>query len=98
VRYLALLGIAAPDPPSNLSVNVRNGKIAQVSWSPPLLGHYSSFKLKVKYWFFALIYLQCGNWSRLLPLLYFEMFTAIVLGKSEQMFLFKSTFIFVISS
>lgn len=37
----------APDPPSNLSVNVHSGKSAQVSWSPPPLGHYSSFKLKV---------------------------------------------------
>ncbi|CAH0385398.1 unnamed protein product [Bemisia tabaci] len=37
----------APDPPSNLSVNVKGGKSAQISWSPPALGHYSGFKLKV---------------------------------------------------
>lgn len=36
-----------PDPPSNLSVTVRNGKTAVISWSPPLLGSYSSFKLKI---------------------------------------------------
>jgi len=47
---VVLFCIAAPDPPSNLSVNVRSGKSAQVSWSPPPLGHYSSFKLKVKNW------------------------------------------------
>ncbi|XP_063234595.1 tyrosine-protein phosphatase 10D isoform X2 [Bacillus rossius redtenbacheri] len=37
----------APDPPSNLSVTVRSGKTAQVSWSPPALGSYSNFSLKV---------------------------------------------------
>lgn len=36
-----------PDPPTNLSVNVRSGKSAQVSWSPPTNGKYSGFKLKV---------------------------------------------------
>jgi hypothetical protein len=69
--------IAAPDPPSNLSVNVRSGKTAQVSWSPPLLGHYSSFKLKVKHLCYALMYLQYGNWSLLSSLWYFEIFTVI---------------------
>ncbi|XP_069691312.1 tyrosine-protein phosphatase 10D isoform X2 [Periplaneta americana] len=38
----------APDPPSNLSVNVDKAKTAQISWSPPLLGHSTSFKLKVQ--------------------------------------------------
>nr|CAD7463822.1 unnamed protein product [Timema tahoe] len=37
----------APDPPSNLSVNVRSGKVAHVSWSPPVQGHFASFKLKM---------------------------------------------------
>lgn len=37
----------APDPPSNLSVSIRGGKSAQVSWNPPALGHYSGFKMKV---------------------------------------------------
>nr|CAD7427319.1 unnamed protein product [Timema monikensis] len=37
----------APDPPSNLSVNVRSGKVAHVSWSPPVQGHFTSFKLKM---------------------------------------------------
>ncbi|KAL0279954.1 UNVERIFIED_CONTAM: hypothetical protein PYX00_001395 [Menopon gallinae] len=36
-----------PDPPTNLSVNVKNGKVAQVSWNPPAVGHYTSYKLKV---------------------------------------------------
>lgn len=36
-----------PDPPSNLSVAVRNGKQAVISWSPPAHGSYSSFKLKI---------------------------------------------------
>ncbi|XP_053697410.1 tyrosine-protein phosphatase 10D isoform X2 [Sabethes cyaneus] len=37
----------APDPPSNLSVAVRSGKSAIISWSPPSLGNYSAFKLKI---------------------------------------------------
>ncbi|RZC39021.1 Y phosphatase and/or fn3 domain containing protein [Asbolus verrucosus] len=36
-----------PDPPSNLSVSVRSGKSAVISWSPPAHGSYSSFKLKI---------------------------------------------------
>lgn len=39
--------MTAPDPPSNLSVAVRNGKTAVISWSPPTQGNYSSFKLRV---------------------------------------------------
>jgi receptor-type tyrosine-protein phosphatase beta len=39
--------IAAPDPPSNLSVSVRSGKIALITWSPPTQGNFSSFKLKI---------------------------------------------------
>ncbi|XP_046673294.1 tyrosine-protein phosphatase 10D isoform X3 [Homalodisca vitripennis] len=37
----------APDPAANLSINVRGGKSAVVSWNPPALGHYSGFKMKV---------------------------------------------------
>ncbi|XP_058454962.1 tyrosine-protein phosphatase 10D isoform X2 [Malaya genurostris] len=37
----------APDPPSNLSVAVRSGKSAIISWSPPSQGNYSAFKLKI---------------------------------------------------
>ncbi|XP_055611561.1 tyrosine-protein phosphatase 10D isoform X3 [Uranotaenia lowii] len=37
----------APDPPSNLSVAVRSGKSAIISWSPPLQGNFSAFKLKI---------------------------------------------------
>lgn len=37
----------APDPPTNLSVQVYGGKVANVSWSPPALGKYSRFKVKV---------------------------------------------------
>ncbi|XP_030754681.1 tyrosine-protein phosphatase 10D-like [Sitophilus oryzae] len=36
-----------PDPPSGLSVYVRSGKQAVISWSPPANGSYTSFKLKI---------------------------------------------------
>ncbi|XP_049825437.1 tyrosine-protein phosphatase 10D isoform X2 [Aethina tumida] len=36
-----------PDPPSNLSVSVRSGKTAVISWSPPSQGSFTSFKLKI---------------------------------------------------
>ncbi|KAK6628641.1 Tyrosine-protein phosphatase 10D [Polyplax serrata] len=36
-----------PDPPTNLSVNVTSEKVATVSWSPPTLGHHTSYRLKV---------------------------------------------------
>ena len=38
---------AAPDPPSNLSVQVRSGKNAIISWSPPTQGNFTAFKIKV---------------------------------------------------
>lgn len=41
------LCISVPDPPSGLSVYVRSGKQAIVSWSPPSQGSYTSFKLKI---------------------------------------------------
>lgn len=37
----------APDPPTNLTVTVKGGKTANVQWSPPTLGNYNGFKLKV---------------------------------------------------
>lgn len=37
----------APDPPSNLSAIARGGKSALISWSPPLQGRYSTYRLKV---------------------------------------------------
>ncbi|XP_015183545.1 PREDICTED: tyrosine-protein phosphatase 10D isoform X2 [Polistes dominula] len=37
-----------PDPPSNLTVSVRNGKTAIVYWSPPAQGNYSGFRLRVQ--------------------------------------------------
>lgn len=37
----------APDPPTNLSVDVTSEKVAQVSWSPPALGNHTGYKLKV---------------------------------------------------
>ncbi len=37
----------APDPPSNLSIDVRTGKIALLQWRHPATGGYSGFKLKV---------------------------------------------------
>ncbi|XP_046394393.1 tyrosine-protein phosphatase 10D isoform X1 [Ischnura elegans] len=39
--------ITTPDPPSNLSVFVESGKTAQVTWSAPAQGGYSSYRLKV---------------------------------------------------
>nr|XP_045582718.1 tyrosine-protein phosphatase 10D-like isoform X1 [Procambarus clarkii] len=36
-----------PPPPSNLTIQVRSGKSALVSWDPPIIGGYSTFKLKV---------------------------------------------------
>lgn len=41
----------APDPPTNLTVTVKGGKTAQVQWSPPVLGNYNGFKLKVIVYF-----------------------------------------------
>ncbi|XP_044592412.1 tyrosine-protein phosphatase 10D isoform X1 [Cotesia glomerata] len=38
----------APDPPSNLTVLVRNGKTAVVYWSPPAEGNYSGFRMRVQ--------------------------------------------------
>ena len=37
----------APDPPSNLSIDVISGKVATIAWQPPSKGGYSGFKLKV---------------------------------------------------
>ncbi|XP_024890304.1 tyrosine-protein phosphatase 10D isoform X4 [Temnothorax curvispinosus] len=37
-----------PDPPSNLTVSVRNGKTAIVYWSPPAQGNYSGFRLRTQ--------------------------------------------------
>lgn len=37
----------APDPPSNLTVNVKNGKSALINFSPPTKGSFSSFKIKL---------------------------------------------------
>jgi len=37
----------APDPPSNLNIDVQNGKIVVVRWDPPTVGSHSGFKLKV---------------------------------------------------
>ena len=40
--------ITVPDPPSNLTVSVRNGKTAVVYWAPPAEGNYSGFRLRVQ--------------------------------------------------
>ncbi|XP_030379316.1 tyrosine-protein phosphatase 10D [Scaptodrosophila lebanonensis] len=37
----------APDPPANLSVQLRSSKSAFITWKPPTTGRYSSFKIKV---------------------------------------------------
>lgn len=47
LKYNFLLSIA-PDPPSNLTVSVRNGKTAIVYWSPPAQGNYSGFRLRTQ--------------------------------------------------
>lgn len=39
--------VLVPDPPSGLSVQVRNGKSAIISWNPPAHGSFTSFKLKI---------------------------------------------------
>uniref|UniRef100_A0A6P7G206 protein-tyrosine-phosphatase n=1 Tax=Diabrotica virgifera virgifera TaxID=50390 RepID=A0A6P7G206_DIAVI len=36
-----------PDPPSGLSVDVRSGKTAIISWESPAQGSFTSFKLKI---------------------------------------------------
>ncbi|XP_068211170.1 tyrosine-protein phosphatase 10D-like isoform X1 [Palaemon carinicauda] len=36
-----------PPPPSNLTIHVRSGRSALVSWDPPRTGGYSAFNLKV---------------------------------------------------
>jgi len=36
-----------PDPPTNLTVTIRGGKTAHISWTPPLAGEFSGFKMKV---------------------------------------------------
>lgn len=45
--YHKRCSISVPDPPSGLSVYVKGGKHAIVSWSPPSQGSYTSFKLKI---------------------------------------------------
>ncbi|XP_034475504.1 tyrosine-protein phosphatase 10D isoform X1 [Drosophila innubila] len=37
----------APDPPENLSVQLRSSKSAFITWKPPGTGQYSGFKIKV---------------------------------------------------
>ncbi|XP_066583750.1 tyrosine-protein phosphatase 10D isoform X2 [Prorops nasuta] len=37
-----------PDPPSNLTVSVRNGKTAIVYWAPPAQGNHTGFRLTVQ--------------------------------------------------
>ncbi|CAG7729269.1 unnamed protein product [Allacma fusca] len=36
-----------PDPPSNLTINVRNGKTVQLAWNYPERGGYTKFKLSL---------------------------------------------------
>lgn len=37
----------APDPPANLSINVRPNKHVHLAWDPPSVGGYSKFKLRL---------------------------------------------------
>lgn len=37
----------APDPPANLSINVRPNKHVHLTWDPPSVGGYSKFKLRL---------------------------------------------------
>jgi len=41
------LSFIAPDPPANLSINVRQKNHVQFSWDPPGLGGFSKFKLRL---------------------------------------------------
>ncbi|ODM90113.1 Tyrosine-protein phosphatase 10D [Orchesella cincta] len=36
-----------PDPPANLSINVRHGRPVAVKWDPPVIGGFSKFKLRL---------------------------------------------------
>ncbi len=36
-----------PDPPTNLTVVIKGGRTAQISWNVPLAGEFSGFKMKV---------------------------------------------------
>lgn len=36
-----------PDPPANLSINVRHGRPVSVKWDPPVVGGFSKFKLRL---------------------------------------------------
>lgn len=40
--------ISAPDPPSNLTVQVKNGKTAVVYWEAPKKGNYTGFRIRVQ--------------------------------------------------
>ncbi|XP_033218300.1 tyrosine-protein phosphatase 10D-like [Belonocnema kinseyi] len=51
-----------PDPPSNLTVAVRNGKSAMVYWAPPSQGNYSGFRLRVQSFNDA-----ANPWTRIIP-------------------------------
>ncbi|XP_051172997.1 tyrosine-protein phosphatase 10D-like isoform X1 [Leptopilina boulardi] len=51
-----------PDPPSNLTVSVRNGKSAIVYWSPPDKGNYTGFRLRVQSFNDA-----ANPWTRIIP-------------------------------
>lgn len=46
LNYVQLFN-AAPDPPDNLSVQLRSSKSAFITWKPPSTGKYSGFKIKV---------------------------------------------------
>ncbi|XP_014224112.1 tyrosine-protein phosphatase 10D isoform X1 [Trichogramma pretiosum] len=51
-----------PDPPSNLTVQVKSGKSAVVHWDPPRQGNYSGFRLRVQ------SFNDAGNpWTSVVP-------------------------------
>ena len=47
MKIIFLIIFSAPDPPTNLTVNVIGGKVAEATWAPPKNGGYTGFKLSV---------------------------------------------------
>lgn len=37
----------APDPPTNLTINVQNGTVAKVNWEPPTVDKQISYRIKL---------------------------------------------------
>jgi receptor-type tyrosine-protein phosphatase beta len=44
---MLVLKLLAPDPPANLSINVRQKNHVQFTWDPPAVGGFTKFKLRL---------------------------------------------------